>query len=193
MDIHVEKVSAPYDLSVWLKIAILWLFFITFWPFWSLFFCYCDHSYAHFRHRLHPKTCHTYWVVMLNLLDHFQAPIWRRGGPKEGYFSGQNRVAMPGWLPEPELTWKLSHIITRQNMYQGNLCPLNAPLWRWSGPKMAIFGSKYSYYGRVVPGRWVPPGNCLMCHITSHYMAKHVSGPFFSSQCTFMTLEWSKI
>ena len=54
---------------------------------------------------------------------------------------------------------------------------------------MAIFGSKYSYYGRVVPGRLVPPANCLMCHITSHYMAKHVSGPFVPSQCTLIALE----
>ena len=54
---------------------------------------------------------------------------------------------------------------------------------------MSIFGSKYSYYCRVVPGRLVPPANCLMCHITSHYMAKHVSGPFVPSQCTLIALE----
>ena len=59
-------------------------------------------------------------------------------------------------------------------------------------PEMAIFIDKWLFLGQNT-GRWVPPVNCLMCHITSHYMAKHLSGPFVPPQCTLMALEWSKI
>ena len=55
-------------------------------------------------------------------------------------------------------------------------------------PEMAIFMDKWLFLGQNT-GRWVPPANCLMCHITSHYMAKHVSGPFVPSQCTLIALE----
>ena len=58
---------------------------------------------------------------------------------------------------------------------------------------MAIFGVKTRLLWQAGYQSRNPPGNCFLSHITSHYMAKHVSGPFLSSQCTLMTLEWSKI
>ena len=51
---------------------------------------------------------------------------------------------------------------------------------------MAIFWSKYTYYGRVVQGQWVPPGNCINSHITSNYIEKHLFGPFVPSKRTLV-------
>ena len=98
---------------------------------------------------------------------------------------GQNRTTMAGWLPVQEPTWKLFYEPYHTSLHGKTCFTVISALSMHPGAggvqNMAIFGSKYTYYGRVVPGRWVPPGKCLMCHITSHYMAKHVSGPFVPS------------
>ena len=54
---------------------------------------------------------------------------------------------------------------------------------------MAIFWVKMGLLWQAGFQSRNPPGNCFMSHITSHYMAKHVSGPFVPSQCTLIALE----
>ena len=85
--------------------------FPIFHHYFDLFYCY-DHSYTHFRHQLHPKSCHT--CILGGDVEPFgPSPsthlIWRRGGPKYGYFWVKIGVAMAGWLPVEEPTWKLSY------------------------------------------------------------------------------------
>ena len=43
------------------------------------------------------------------------------------------------WSRNQPVLWATSHLITWRNMYQGHLCPHNAPLWHWSGPKYGYF------------------------------------------------------
>ena len=58
---------------------------------------------------------------------------------------------------------------------------------------MAIWGVKAGYHGRLVTV-WVnSSGKCLVCHITSLYMTKHVLQSFFTSPYSFMALGGSKI
>ena len=89
---------------LWLKIALIWLFFIIILTFFIVT--------THFRHQLHPKSCHT--CILGGDVEPFgPSPsthlIWRRGGPKYGYFWVKIGVAMAGWLPVEEPTWKLSY------------------------------------------------------------------------------------
>ena len=53
---------------------------------------------------------------------------------------------------------------------------------------MAIWGVKTGRLWQACYGVRTQPGNLFMCHITSHYMGKHVFGPFFTYPCTFMAL-----
>ena len=51
---------------------------------------------------------------------------------------------------------------------------------------MAILGVKTGLLWQACWGVRTQPGNLLMRHITSHYMAEHVFGPFLTCPCTFM-------
>ena len=59
--------------------------------------------------------------------------------------------------------------------------------------KMAILGVKTGVLWRACYGVRTRPGNRFMRHITSHYMAEHVLGPFLTCPCTFMAQGGSKI
>ena len=51
---------------------------------------------------------------------------------------------------------------------------------------MAILEVKTGLLWQACWGVRTQPGNLLMRHITSHYMAEHVFGPFLTCPCTFM-------
>ena len=73
-------------------------------------------------------------------------------------------------------------------MYKGHFWPIHVHLWRWGVQNMAIWGVKTGLLWQACYGVRTQPGNLFMCHITSHYMGKHVFGPFFTYPCTFMAL-----
>ena len=58
---------------------------------------------------------------------------------------------------------------------------------------MAILGVNTGLLWQACYGVRTQPGNLLMRHITSHYMAEHVFGPFLTCPCTFMAQGGSKI
>ena len=72
-----------------------------------------------------------------------QVPLWRWGGPKYGYFWGQNRVIEAGLSHDQDSTLcAISHLITWPNMTKGHFWPLHAPLWHWRGPNYGHYGGQ---------------------------------------------------
>ena len=77
----------------------------------------------------------------------------------------QNRTMMAGLLRGEDPFWKLFYEPYHTSLHGKTCFTVISALSMHPGAggvqNMAIFGSKYTYYGRVVQGRWVPPGNCL--------------------------------
>ena len=58
---------------------------------------------------------------------------------------------------------------------------------------MAILGVNTRLLWQACYGVRTQPGNRFMRHITSHYMAEHVFGPFLTCPCTLLAQGGSKI
>ena len=135
-----------------------------------------------------------YWPI----LSISRCLLWRKGGPKYGYFGGEYRAVMAGLLWGEDPTWKPFYAPYHISLH-GWTCiwaifDLSMHIYGAGGVQnMAIWGVKAGYHGRLVTV-WVnSSGKCLVCHITSLYMTKHQLGPFMSSRGTFMAQGGSKI
>ena len=86
------------------------------------------------------------------------------------------------------------HILIHDKTSIGAIYVLSRHFYGAGGvQKMAILGVKIGVLWRASYGVRTRPGNRFMRHITSHYMAEHVFGPFLTCPCTFMAQGGSKI
>ena len=101
------------------------------------------------------------------------------------------------WRACKDPTWKLFYAPYHVSLHSWTciwaIFDLSMHIYGAGGVQnMAIWGVKAGYHGRLVTV-WVnSSGKCLVCHITSLYMAKHQLGPFMSSRGTFMAQGGSK-
>ena len=60
--------------------------------------------------RAHPNTRDTCGVVVWGHFCPLWVPILAGGGPKYGYFWGQNQASMAGWIQGEDPTWKVFYV-----------------------------------------------------------------------------------
>ena len=128
----------------WQKIAILWLFFVSFWPFRShfqlLWSCLCI--------KLAPSTPKpSSHIGPLMRQPFFPVPGTYPGiqGPKNGYFLAKSGPNGPGRLQARpvhlERAWcAISHPNWWESIAWGHFCQFQAPIQASRAPKIAIFG-----------------------------------------------------
>jgi len=141
--INVFGVTAPYGNPYGSKIAIVWLFFVIFWPFWS-----------HFQ-LLWSRLCIKLAPSAPKSSSHI-GPLMRQPflpdpgaypgiqGPKNGYFLAKSGPNESGWLQARpvhlERAWcAISHPNWWESIAWGHFCQFQAPIQASRAPKMAIF------------------------------------------------------
>ena len=84
------------------------------------------------------------------------------------------------------------HILIHDKTLLGAIDALSSHLYGAGGVQnMAIWGVKTGLLWRAHYGSRTQPGNRIMRHITSHYMATDGLGPLLTYPCTFMA-QWGQ-
>ena len=154
--IDVFGVTAPYGNPYGSKIAIVWLFFVIFWPFWS-----------HFQ-LLWSRLCIKLAPSAPKPSSHI-GPLMRQPflpdpgaypgiqGPKNGYFLAKSGPNGPGRLQARpvhlERAWcAISHPNWWESIAWGHIRQFQAPIQASRAPKMAIFGQIRTKWIGGAPG-----------------------------------------
>ena len=124
-------------------------------------------------------------------------PIWRRSSPKYGYFWGQNPASMAGWFQGEDPTWKWFYVPYHTPMHGTTLFRAIFALSRHPSrvpgvQKWLFLRSESGHYGRLSRGHIVPPGKCLVRHITPQCREQHYLGSLLPSPGTYPGLQGSK-
>ena len=141
--IDVFGVTAPYGNPYGSKIAIVWLFFVIFWPFWSHFQLLWSRLCIKLAPSAPKPSSH---IGPLMRQPFFPVPGTYPGiqGPKNGYFLAKSGPNGPGWLQARpvhlERAWcAISHPNWWESIAWGHFCQFQAPIQASRAPKMAIF------------------------------------------------------